>query len=150
MKYPPHNMRVLERAPRSPNLLLLKPRQVFGLIAVAAIAFAILGFLAGRASASVPGSHVSWASWYGPGLYGNHLGCGGNLGHGTWGVAHKSLPCGTRLVVCYRHYCTRVRVIDRGPYVAGRDFDLTAAVAQHLRFHGAQPIRWWVARRQWH
>ena len=35
------------------------------------------------------------ASWYGPGLYGNALGCGGRLG-GTLGVAHKTLPCGTR------------------------------------------------------
>ena len=37
------------------------------------------------------------ASWYGPGLYGNALGCGGRLSPGTIGVAHKSLPCGTKL-----------------------------------------------------
>src|SRR5688572_7005498 len=39
------------------------------------------------------------ASWYGPGLYGNKLGCGGRLGTGTIGVAHKSLPCGTNIVL---------------------------------------------------
>jgi rare lipoprotein A (peptidoglycan hydrolase) len=117
---------------------------------VAILMFCLLGFFVGRSTASVPGSHISWASWYGPGLYGNHLACGNTLTTGTWGVAHKSLPCGTRLVVCYRHYCTRVRVVDRGPYVSGREFDLTAAVARHLGFSGAQPVRWWVARHRWH
>ncbi|MGI8623571.1 MAG: hypothetical protein ACR2NB_08800, partial [Solirubrobacteraceae bacterium] len=34
----------------------------------------------------------AYASWYGPGLYGNKLGCGGRLSTGTIGVAHKSLP----------------------------------------------------------
>ena len=30
------------------------------------------------------------ASWYGPGLFGNKLGCGGTLGYGTVGVANKT------------------------------------------------------------
>jgi rare lipoprotein A len=76
------------------------------------------------------------ASWYGPGLYGNHLGCGGTLGYSTIGVANKSLPCGTRLTLRHAGRTLRVRVIDRGPYVAGREFDLTAATARRLHFHG--------------
>ena len=32
------------------------------------------------------------ASWYGPGLYGNKLACGGTLEPGTIGVANKTLP----------------------------------------------------------
>jgi rare lipoprotein A len=76
------------------------------------------------------------ASWYGPGLYGNRLGCGGRLTPGRLGVAHKSLPCGARLTLRRGTRTVRVRVIDRGPYVAGREFDLTAATAQRLRFHG--------------
>jgi rare lipoprotein A len=76
------------------------------------------------------------ASWYGPGLYGNHLGCGGTLGYSTIGVANKSLPCGTRLTLRHDGRTLRVRVIDRGPYVAGRQFDLTAATARKLHFHG--------------
>jgi hypothetical protein len=32
------------------------------------------------------------ASWYGPGLYGNKLGCGGRLVPGRGGVAHKTVP----------------------------------------------------------
>jgi len=76
------------------------------------------------------------ASWYGPGLYGNHLGCGGHLGYGTIGVANKTLPCGTPLTLRHGGRTLRVRVIDRGPYVAGREYDLTAATARRLGFHG--------------
>lgn len=76
------------------------------------------------------------ASWYGPGLYGNHLGCGGTLSAGTLGVANKSLPCGTKVTLRHGHRSVRVRVIDRGPYVAGREYDLTSATADRLGFHG--------------
>src|SRR4051812_35018875 len=41
------------------------------------------------------------ASWYGPGLFGNKLGCGGRLTPGSLGVANKHLPCGTK--VTFRH-----------------------------------------------
>jgi peptidoglycan lytic transglycosylase len=80
------------------------------------------------------------ASWYGPGLYGNALGCGGTLYPGRLGVANKSLPCGTKLTLRHGGHTVRVRVIDRGPYVAGREFDLTAATAQRLHFQGPGAI----------
>ena len=80
------------------------------------------------------------ASWYGPGLYGNHLGCGGTLTPGRVGVAHKTLPCGTKLRLRHHGRTVRVRVIDRGPYVGGREYDLTEATAHKLRFHGHGPI----------
>lgn len=79
---------------------------------------------------------VATASWYGPGLYGNRLACGGRLRYGRLGVAHKSLPCGARLTLRKGSRSVRVRVIDRGPYVAGREFDLTEATARRLHFHG--------------
>jgi rare lipoprotein A len=78
----------------------------------------------------------AYASWYGPGLYGNRLGCGGVLGTGTVGVAHKTLPCGTMLTLRYHGRTVRAPVIDRGPYVGGREFDLTAATSARLGFHG--------------
>ncbi len=74
------------------------------------------------------------ASWYGPGLYGNPLGCGGTLTPGTVGVAHKTLPCGTKLTLRHRGNVVRARVIDRGPFVAGRELDLTAATKAKLGF----------------
>jgi rare lipoprotein A len=79
---------------------------------------------------------VALASWYGPGLYGNRTGCGGTLDYGDLGVAHKSLPCGTKVTLRHRGRSVRVRVIDRGPYVGAREYDMTAATAQRLRFRG--------------
>jgi hypothetical protein len=74
------------------------------------------------------------ASWYGPGLYGQHLACGGTLTPGTLGVANKSLPCGTKVTLHYRGRTVRVPVVDRGPYVGAREFDLTAATKAKLGF----------------
>lgn len=67
------------------------------------------------------------ASWYGPGLWGNRTACGQTLRPWTYGVAHKTLRCGTRVRVC-KYRCVTTRVIDRGPFVSGREFDLTQAV----------------------
>lgn len=82
------------------------------------------------------------ASWYGPGLYGHRLACGGHLWSNTWGVAHRWLPCNTRLTVCLRR-CVRVTVIDRGPYVYSRVLDLTAPVARSIGLSGVSYVRWW-------
>jgi hypothetical protein len=74
------------------------------------------------------------ASWYQ--LTGNHLACGGTMGPNTLGVANKTLPCGTPVTFRYRGRSVRVRVIDRGPYVGGRDWDLSGATARRLHFGG--------------
>jgi len=84
---------------------------------------------------------MAHASWYGPGLYGNQLGCGGRLYPGRLGVAHKTLPCGSKVTLRHRGRTVAVRVIDRGPYVGGREYDLTEATAQRLRFSGHGPIQ---------
>jgi rare lipoprotein A len=74
------------------------------------------------------------ASWYGPGFYGNRTGCGGTLGDKTLGVAHRWLPCGTRVKFRYRGRSVTVPVIDRGPYAGNREWDLTAATKRRLGF----------------
>jgi len=75
------------------------------------------------------------ASYYGPGLYGNPVACGGGtLQPSTVGVAHKSLPCGTKLTFRYRGREVAAEVIDRGPYVGNREFDLTEALRNKLGF----------------
>jgi rare lipoprotein A len=79
-------------------------------------------------------------SWYGPGLYGNKLSCGGRLTPSTLGVAHKTLPCGTRVTLRRGDRVIRVPVIDRGPYVGGREFDLTAATRARLGFGGVGSV----------
>ncbi len=81
------------------------------------------------------------ASYYGPGLYGNGVACGGTLQPDTIGVAHKTLPCGTKLTIRYGDEVVKnVEVIDRGPYVAGREFDLTEALRNKLGFGGVGTI----------
>jgi hypothetical protein len=67
-------------------------------------------------------------SWYGPGFYGNNGACGlvpGGIQKDTVGVAHRTLPCGTRIAFRYNGVTVVTRVIDRGPYVTGRIFDMT-------------------------
>lgn len=74
---------------------------------------------------------LAGASWYGPG---GPLACGGTLTSATLGVAHKTLPCGTMVRLHLGNRTVRVPVIDRGPYVSGRDFDLTPATKRALGF----------------
>lgn len=81
------------------------------------------------------------ASWYGGG---GGLACGGQLTSSTMGVANKTLQCGTWLTLRYGNRSVRVQVIDRGPYVAGREFDLTEATKRALGFEGVGVI--WATR----
>jgi rare lipoprotein A len=55
--------------------------------------------------------------------------------------AHKSLPLGTKLIVRYGSNYAEVKVNDRGPFIKGRDLDLTPGVAKSLRFPGSGRVR---------
>jgi hypothetical protein len=104
-----------------------------------------------RSAAGAPGTtrrlgvlsafQVAEASWYGGG---GGLACGGELTSATMGVANKTLPCGTWLTIRYGDRSVRVQVIDRGPYVAGREFDLTEATKRALGFEGVGAV--WATR----
>lgn len=78
-------------------------------------------------AAPLAGGSYVLASWYGPGFYGNRTACGQIYSPQIMGVAHKTLPCGTLLVLSYGGRSVTVPVIDRGPYVAGRTLDLSNA-----------------------
>ena len=90
--------------------------------------------------ASSSGSVVT-VSWYGPGFFENRLPCWPWLAANglpiqflpdTWGVAHKSLPCGTMVTLTHGANTVTVPVVDRGPYIAGREFDLSPRVKAAL------------------
>jgi len=90
--------------------------------------------------ASASGSVVT-VSWYGPGFFENRLPCWQWLAANglpiqflpdTWGVAHKSLPCGTMVTLTHGANTVTVPVVDRGPYIAGREFDLSPRVKAAL------------------
>ncbi|MDO9353380.1 MAG: septal ring lytic transglycosylase RlpA family protein [Solirubrobacteraceae bacterium] len=83
------------------------------------------------------------ASWYGPGLFGNRTACGQTLTRGLRGVAHKKLPCGTKLTVKFRGRSTKATVVDRGPFHGNREFDLTQATAQAIGFKAVGRV--WVS-----
>ncbi len=83
------------------------------------------------------------ASWYGPGFYGRRTACGQTLTGGIKGVAHKTLPCGTRVVFKRGDRTVTARVIDRGPFASGRQWDLAPAIKQALGYSGDGPV--WAA-----
>jgi rare lipoprotein A len=87
-------------------------------------------YAAGKLTAYRPAA----ASWYGPGLYGNPLACGGTLTPWTMGVAHRTMPCGAKLQLRHGGNTVAVRVVDRGPFAGNREFDLTAATKEALGF----------------
>jgi peptidoglycan lytic transglycosylase len=90
--------------------------------------------------------YTSIASFYGGPLFGNGVACGGILHPWTLGVANKTLPCGTKVLFRYGSRAIEVKVIDRGPYIAGREWDLTAATAVALHFPGLGPVQWRLVR----
>jgi rare lipoprotein A len=72
-----------------------------------------------------------FASWYSIG--GGQVACPGASGRAKYGVAHKSLPCGTMVTFRYRGRSVRAKVVDRGPFVGGREYDLTGPTKSALR-----------------
>lgn len=83
-------------------------------------------------------------SWYGPGFYGQHTACGQILTTTLLGVANRTLPCGT--LVTFRNprngLTVTVPVVDRGPYVAGRQWDLTKGACTVIAHCWTGPLDW--------
>jgi len=94
--------------------------------------------------ASGRGWRVARASWYGPGFYGHTMAGGGKLTRSSMIVAHKSLRFGTRVLVQWHGRSVVAVVRDRGPFVAGREFDLGPGTARALGFGGVGTIRYRV------
>jgi rare lipoprotein A (peptidoglycan hydrolase) len=86
------------------------------------------------------------ASWYGgTNMWGRSTACGQVLRPATIGVANKTLPCGTPVKFVWHGHSIVAPVIDRGPYVKGRAWDLTSAAAEALQFEGVGRIQYAVA-----
>lgn len=92
------------------------------------------------------GSYTALAGPSGEAVFGRHTACGVVIGEDTIGVAHPTLPCGTWLYVSYDGTHVLAQVIDRGPYEAGRAFDVTDALAAELGLDGVEPVHWSYAR----
>ncbi|HEY6962192.1 MAG TPA: septal ring lytic transglycosylase RlpA family protein [Gaiellaceae bacterium] len=114
----------------------------------AAVALAVTAQTRGSTSHApqAVGSFVAKAGSSGAESYGRRTACGGTITPDTQGVAHPTLPCGARIFVTYHGKTVLVQVVDRGPYVPGRQFDLTPALARRLGLQGVQEIHWSYAR----
>ena len=83
------------------------------------------------------------ASYYANVLKGNPTASGEPYVPHRYTAAHKSLPLGTELRVAYGGQAVEVVVNDRGPFVAGKDIDLSLAAAEEigLTTPGTAPVR---------
>ncbi|MFZ0384422.1 MAG: septal ring lytic transglycosylase RlpA family protein [Solirubrobacteraceae bacterium] len=77
------------------------------------------------------------ASWYYDA--GLATGCGFNA---RYGVANKTLPCGTKVQFKYGGRTVMATVDDRGPYVSGRTWDLGQSTRAALGFDGGVGTVW--------
>ncbi|CAN5709325.1 hypothetical protein BH24ACT22_BH24ACT22_02930 [soil metagenome] len=76
------------------------------------------------------------ASYYGYALEGRPTASGEPFEPEEHTAAHKSLPLGTELLVKREGESVRVTVNDRGPYVAGRELDLSQGAAEEIGLTG--------------
>ena len=70
--------------------------------------------------------------------------CGGRFNPNAMTAAHKTLPCGTRVMVTNQLNNKSVAVVinDRGPYIKGRIIDLSKAAAHVISMtdRGVVPV----------
>jgi rare lipoprotein A (peptidoglycan hydrolase) len=132
-------------------------RAISGVL-LATILALIVGLLVAPREASAAW-RTSEATWYGPGFYGNAFACSYRRDvpnryseDHSRGIAHMTLPCGTKVTICRRGVCVNVLVIDRGAF-SPRNLDLTARTSRDLRgCRNCRPytmtVRWrtgWIA-----
>ena len=95
---------------------------------------------AAPAASAGAGWKTARVSWYGPGFYGNTMAGGGVLQPDSMVVAHRSLAFGTRVEFSYKGRTCVATVQDRGPFTAGRVFDLGPGTAKALGFSGVGTV----------
>jgi hypothetical protein len=83
-------------------------------------------------------------SWYGPNFYGKRTACGLAMTRELIGVAHRTLPCGA--LITFRNPANgrtlTLPVVDRGPYISGRQWDLTGGACLALNHCYTGSFQW--------
>ena len=97
----------------------------------AAGAIVVLAFFAVFLWNSPVGACEMRASWYGA-ESGNRTANGERFDGSSLTAAHRTLAFGTKLRVTYRGRSVTVRVNDRGPFIRGRQLDLSRAAAAKI------------------
>lgn len=92
----------------------------------------------------VPAKTNGVASWYGPRFHGRQTANGEIFNQNRLTAAHRTLPMGTKVAVTNPRNgkSVEVRINDRGPYVKGREIDLSYAAARALGLlrSGLEPV----------
>jgi rare lipoprotein A (peptidoglycan hydrolase) len=105
---------------------------------------------AGPGLEPVPAPNGGWytalASAGGKSFSKERTACGHVVSRDSLGVAHPVLPCDVKLFISYNGREVLTQVIERGPFVPGREFDLTRALARLLDMEGTRQIHWRYAR----
>jgi rare lipoprotein A (peptidoglycan hydrolase) len=140
---------VADSRPARPRTPIERPDR----IALWAVALSLVAMVAGVASADAGSGGASYepadfddaptqlATWYGPGFYGEKTACGQTLTRRTIGVAHRRLPCGTKVAFSYKGRSLETEVIDRGPYGTRAKWDLTQRAAERLGLDQTDEVR---------
>jgi len=85
-------------------------------------------------------TYAAVCSWYGPGFHGKTTASGQVFNQEDLTCASRTLPFGTVLALTRGSRRVIVYVNDRGPFIAGRDLDLSKAAAAALGFSGVQTV----------
>ena len=80
------------------------------------------------------------AAWYGPGFDRVRLASGETYDPAALSAASRTMRLGTLLRISYGARAVTVRVNDRGPYIRGRDLDLSQAAAAALGLPGVATV----------
>ncbi|MDP8261652.1 MAG: septal ring lytic transglycosylase RlpA family protein [Candidatus Kappaea frigidicola] len=103
-----------------------------------AIASFVLIVLAIHIASAIYHQYNGWvirASFYGRPFHGRRTSCGEVYNMNALTAAHRTLPMGTRLKVTNlkNGRSVIVRINDRGPFMWGRNIDLSVAAAKQLK-----------------
>lgn len=114
-------------------------RVVITRVTTAVVLVALVAACGGRPITPAPGGHfMAVASWYGEPFHGRLTASGERYNMHGLSAAHRSLPFGTRLKVTNPEsgQFSVVTVNDRGPFIRGRQLDLSFGAAKEIGLVG--------------
>lgn len=100
----------------------------------ALVLLVVLGAACATRAPQSPTTTVGVASWYGPGFHGRATASGERYDQHGLTAAHRTWPLGTAVRVTHlaNGRSLVVRINDRGPFVDGREIDLSFEAARQL------------------
>lgn len=116
------------------------PRDVAAVDSRPGLTYVISSYMP-RSYRSTGETFAAVCSWYGPGFNGRGTASGQVFNEDDFTCASRTLPFGTVLALTRGDRRIIVYVNDRGPYIDGRDLDLSKAAATALGFSGVATVQ---------